>query len=131
MLSDLICAMLEYQNTDGMFYQLPTRYELSGNYPETSGTALYAFSAIKSARMGICGNSVRESGLKAFESLVKNHIDFENNIPVLNNICLVAGLGGENHRNGSAEYYLSEPVIKNDAKGIAPFIMAYTEYLRI
>ncbi|MGN0677426.1 MAG: glycoside hydrolase family 88 protein, partial [Ruminococcus sp.] len=106
------------------------RRNLSGNYPETSGTSLYAYSAMKSVRLGICGNSVKESGLKAFESLTRNYIYFENDIPVLKNICLVAGLGGENHRDGSAGYYLSEPVIQNDAKGIAPFIMAYTEYLK-
>lgn len=86
---------------------------------------------MKSVRLGICGNSVKESGLKAFESLTRNYIYFENDIPVLKNICLVAGLGGENHRNGSAEYYLGEPVIQNDAKGIAPFIMAYTEYVKL
>ena len=131
MLSDLISAMMKYQNDDGMFYQLPAKKNLSGNYPETSGTSLYAYSAMKSVRLGICGNSVKESGLKAFESLTRNYIYFENDIPVLKNICLVAGLGGENHRNGSAEYYLGEPVIQNDAKGIAPFIMAYTEYVNL
>ena len=40
----------------------------------------------------------------------------------------MAGLG--NNRNGSAEYYLSEPITENDAKGIAPLIMAYTELMK-
>jgi len=130
MLSDLISAMMRYQGDDGMFCQLPAKAYLSGNYPETSGTSLYAYSAIKSERLGICGTSVYKSGIKAFDSIVKNYISFENDIPVLKNICLVAGLGGENHRDGSEKYYLSEPVIRNDAKGIAPLIMAYTEYVK-
>ena len=52
-------------------------------------------------------------------------------MPVLGNICLMAGLGGEPYRDGSAGYYLSEQVTENDAKGIAPFLMACTEYLQI
>ena len=52
--------------------------------------------------------------------------------PELGGICLVAGLGPENNRrrDGSYEYYISEPVVANDAKGVAPFILCYTEILR-
>lgn len=131
MLSDLISAMMKYQDDSGMFYQLPAKAYLSGNYHETSGTSLYAYSAMKSVRLGICGNTVRKSGRKAFDTTMKNYISFENNVPVLKNICLVAGLGGDNHRDGSEKYYLSESVIRNDAKGIAPFIMAYSEYIQL
>jgi unsaturated rhamnogalacturonyl hydrolase len=49
----------------------------------------------------------------------------------LGNICLVGGLGGENERDGSAGYYLSEKITQNDAKGIAPYIMAYTEMKKL
>ena len=43
----------------------------------------------------------------------------------------MAGLGPENNRrrDGSYEYYISEPVVENDAKGLAPFLMCYTELL--
>ena len=46
-------------------------------------------------------------------------------------MCLVAGLGPEHNlrRDGSYEYYISEPVVENDAKGVAPFILSYTELL--
>ena len=41
------------------------------------------------------------------------------------------GLGPENNRrrDGTYEYYISEPVVENDAKGLAPFLMCYTELL--
>ena len=29
------------------------------------------------------------------------------------------------------EYYISEPVVANDAKGVAPFVLCYTEMLRL
>ena len=48
-------------------------------------------------------------------------------------ICLVAGLGPENNRrrDGSVAYYLSEPVVQNDAKGVAPLLLCYTEMRRL
>lgn len=51
----------------------------------------------------------------------------------LGGICLVAGLGPEDNRrrDGSYEYYISEPVVENDAKGVAPFVLAYTEIKRL
>ena len=46
----------------------------------------------------------------------------------------MAGLGkgpdGGMPRDGSAEYYLSEPKCEDDSKGAGPFMMALSEYLR-
>jgi unsaturated rhamnogalacturonyl hydrolase len=39
----------------------------------------------------------------------------------------VGGLGGTPYRDGTYEYYLSEPIRKNDLKGIGPFIFASIE----
>ena len=44
-------------------------------------------------------------------------------------ICLVAGLGGATRRDGSLAYYFSEPIVENDAKGVGPLLLAYTEIL--
>ena len=43
--------------------------------------------------------------------------------------CRVAGLGGKDHRDGSLAYYFSEPVVCNDAKGVGPLVLAYTEMI--
>ena len=50
----------------------------------------------------------------------------------LTNICQVAGLGGAprkdgSYRDGSYAYYVSEPVVADDYKGVGPFIMAALE----
>ena len=46
---------------------------------------------------------------------------------------MVAGLGPaeDRRRDGSYGYYISEPVVENDAKGVAPFVMCYTEVKRM
>ena len=51
----------------------------------------------------------------------------------LGGICLVAGLGPQTdrRRDGTYAYYISEPVVSNDAKGVAPLVMCYTEILRL
>jgi unsaturated rhamnogalacturonyl hydrolase len=53
-------------------------------------------------------------------------------MPVLHNVCEVAGLGGNlrrdgSYRDGSFAYYVSEPVVDDDYKGVGPFILAALE----
>ena len=36
----------------------------------------------------------------------------------LGGICLVAGLGGNGRRSGTYDYYMSEPIVEDDAKGV-------------
>ncbi|NLT09288.1 MAG: glycosyl hydrolase [Ruminococcus sp.] len=126
MLAELLGALSCTALDDGMLLQLPVRPELAGNYPETSGTLLFAYSAMKSHRLGVCGEDMYRAGKKALETVCEKYIT-ENGkgVPVLKNICLMAGLGAG--RDGSAEYYLSEKIVENDAKGIAPFLMACME----
>ena len=129
MLNDLLEALTEYRCSDGMLLQLPKRTELDGNYPETSGTLLYAYAAMKSHRLGITDSRISFSGEHAFLAVSDKYIE-EHEIPVLKNICLMAGLGGTEKRSGTAEYYISERITSNDAKGIAPYLMSYTELIR-
>ncbi len=133
---DMLCGLLESltdcAQSDGMLLQLPFSPELEGNYPETSGTLLFAYAAMKAARLGAAGQRVLNAGIAALNAVSEKYISFDGDgMPVLGNICLMAGLGGEPYRDGSAGYYLSEQVTENDAKGIAPFLMACTEYLQI
>lgn len=127
MLDDLLGSLIDCLTADNMLLQLPALPELDGNYPETSGTLLFAYSAIKSHRIGISPQSVAECGISALNSVTEKYIDTSGDIPILKNICLMGGLGGAENRDGSAKYYLSERIIENDAKGIAPYFMAVSE----
>jgi unsaturated rhamnogalacturonyl hydrolase len=46
---------------------------------------------------------------------------------ILEGTCSVAGLGGTPYRDGSYAYYIQEPVVANDFKGVGPFILAAIE----
>ena len=70
---------------------------------------------------------------KCHFDLIDNKLLIENGELHLTGICSVAGLGPDTNRrrDGSVEYYLSEPVVSDDSKGVGPFMMAYAEYLRL
>ncbi len=128
MLTELLYALRNCLTSENMLLQLPVRSELKNNYPETSGTLLFAYSAIKSYCMKVAEKEIAESGINALFAVTDKYIVYDKGIPLLKNICLMGGLGGENRRDGSAEYYLSERIVENDAKGIAPYLMASAEF---
>ena len=45
-------------------------------------------------------------------------------------VCKSAGLGGQPYRDGSYEYYLSEPILTNNSHALGPFILAALELNR-
>lgn len=115
-----------------MLYQVPNQIGREGNYPETSGSAMIAYFYLKGARLGMLDASYAAVGAEIFASICRRYLTETDGKLNLGGICLVAGLGPENNRrrDGSYEYYISEPVVENDAKGLAPFLMCYTELLQ-
>lgn len=124
---ELIDAMLQYQDESGMWYQVVNLGGIKPNYLETSGSAIFAYAILKSVRMGILPQKYRPYGMKAFEGTCERYLSEENGSLQLGGICLVAGLGNKDMREGTFEYYMREPIVKNDAKGVAPLILAYIE----
>lgn len=131
MLQDAADAMVRFQDRQtGMFWQVVDKPGVPGNYLETSGSALFAYAMLKGVRLGVLPARYAQFGKKAFYGTCDNRlrVDPDGHLQ-LNGICLVAGLGGEAHRDGSLAYYFSEPVVENDAKGVGPLLLAYTELL--
>ena len=116
----------------GMLWQVPNQVGREGNYPETSGSSMVAYFYLKGARLGILDASYAEVGTGIFQAICDRYLTETDGKLNLGGICLVAGLGPENNRrrDGTYEYYISEPIVENDAKGLAPFLMCYTELLQ-
>ena len=117
----------------GMYWQVVDQGGREGNYLETSGSSMLAYAMLKGARLGALEQKYTAKGEKTFRGIVEKYLSFTDGELNLGGICLVAGLGPENNRrrDGSYEYYISEPVVKNDAKGVAPFLLCYTEIKRL
>ena len=127
-------GIMRYQDEKTkMFYQVPNFPGREGNYIETSGSAMVSYALLKGSRLGMLSGDYAQKGAEIFNGIVENKMSAENGDLNLKDICLVAGLGPENNtrRDGSYEYYISEPIVENDAKGVGPFIMAYTEMKKL
>ena len=136
-LKEIMDALLKVMDkSTNMFYQVTNMPEKQGNYTETSGTCAIAYSLMKGSRLGYLPEYYFDYGKSIFESIVENKLVIDENEFVLKDICLVAGLGGMpgkgdyKLRDGTYEYYISEPKVNNDAKGVAPFLFAFTELYR-
>ena len=129
-----IDGILEYQDKDSkMFWQVPNFPHKEGNYLETSGSSMIAYAILKGVRLEVLPERYRQIGIDIFNGICNKYLSEKNGDLNLGGICLVAGLGPENkpNRDGSYEYYISEPVVENDAKGVGPLIMAYTEMKKL
>lgn len=130
---DLIDSLLKYQDESGMWYQLPALGGKEPNYLETSGSAILSFCILRGVRLGFLPEDYRKYGEKAFKGICDRYLKTENGTLHLDGICLVAGLGPAKdlRRDGTFEYYMSEPIVSDDAKGVGPFLLAYTELRRL
>ena len=129
---ELMDSVLRYADPEtGLYWQVVDQGGREGNYLESSGSSMMACAMLKGAREGALDSRFAGYGRKTFDGLV-NRLTWRDGEPELGGICLVAGLGPEDNRrrDGSYEYYISEPVVANDAKGVAPFVLCYTEILR-
>ena len=117
----------------GLYWQVVAQGGREGNYLETSGSSMLAYAMLKGVRLGALEKEYAAKGQKTFRGIVEKYLSFTDGDLNLGGICLVAGLGPETNRrrDGSYEYYISEPVVANDAKGVAPFLLCYTEIKRL
>jgi unsaturated rhamnogalacturonyl hydrolase len=124
-LQDLSASLEKYRDPkSGMWYQVTDKPTAEGNYVESTGSIMFIYAWVKGAQKGYLDSSYLEKSNKAYNQFVKKFIvNNPDGTISLTSGCSVAGLGGAGNRNGSYEYYISEPVRDNDPKGTGPFIM--------
>lgn len=117
----------------GLWWQVVDQAGREGNYLETSASSMFVYAIAKGINRGYLP---REKFLpvvvKGYEGLIRDCLRAEGAASLnLTRNCEVAGLGYTSSsgrpRDGSYEYYISEPVIENDLKGVGPFILAGLE----
>jgi rhamnogalacturonyl hydrolase YesR len=141
-------AIIRWQDpSTGLWYQVMDSPRREGNYLEATCSCMFAYALLKAYRKGYVGTHYRDAGIQAYQGILRQFIRINPDQTIsLTHCCSVAGLGPgisekvlkaapnvkENRRrDGSFQYYLSEPIRDNDAKGIGPFIWASLEYEKI
>ena len=124
-----MAQVVKYQHPTGAWYQVTDLGDREENYLEASGTAMLTYAMARGVNLGVLPESYRAHAERGFAGLVDQMISVDpaTNVITLNQVCAVAGLGGNPYRDGSFEYYMSEPIRPNDAKGVGPFILAALE----
>lgn len=128
-LQRLAPALVKYQDAkSGVWYQMTTQGTRKGNYFEASGSCMFVYALAKGVRQGYLDAKYLTAAKKGYAGILKEFVEKEKDGTLsLNKTVSVGGLGGNPYRDGSYEYYLSEPIRKNDLKGVGPFIFASVE----
>ncbi len=129
-LNRLVNAIEKQQDAKtGLWYDV-MNYSGAGkekNYFEASASSQFVYAVAKGVRKGYLPAAKIAIAKKGYEGILKQFFKEENGQWNLNGTVKVSGLGGKPYRDGSFEYYMSEPVITNDAKGIGAFMLASNE----
>jgi unsaturated rhamnogalacturonyl hydrolase len=133
--NDTMQALLKVSSPKShVWYQVLDCGTHKGNYVEASGSSMIAYALFKGVRLGYLPEEMRSFAKKSYEGLLEEFIlETPQGTINLNKICFVAGLGGKptsayGERDGSYAYYISEPIVCNEPKGVGPFILAAAEY---
>ena len=123
-------AVVKYQDKKtGLWYDVMDVTD-PRNYLEATCSSMFAYCLLKGYRKGYISEKFRDAGVKAYNGIINNFIRVNEDKTIsLTRCCSVSGLGPDKspNRDGSFEYYMSEPIRDNDAKGIGPFIWASLE----
>ncbi len=131
-LQELAAGIEKVQDKEsGVWWQVLNMPGKEGNYQEASASCMFTYALAKAARMGYIDAHYLSVAKKGYAGVLKEFVrDDPHGGLMLINTCSVAGLGGNPYRDGSYEYYISEPKATNDPKGLGPFLFASLEMER-
>jgi unsaturated rhamnogalacturonyl hydrolase len=121
-------AITKYQDKEGLWWDIVDLPGKEKNYHESSASAMFVYALAKGVRQGNLPEKYLTTVNKGWAGIKKEFIkekpdgalDWEGTVSV-------SGLGGNPYRDGSYEYYMSEKLRTNDAKGLGPAVMAAIE----
>lgn len=111
----------------GVWYDIPDMPTRAGNYKEASASCMLVYTLAKAVRKGYIDASYKKAAVAGYKGIKKEFFKLESGQLNLHGTVSVSGLGGKPYRDGSFEYYMSEPVIVNDPKGLGAAILCAAE----
>ena len=133
-LHQAMAAAVKYQDKDSGLWFDVMDVKSDKNYLESTASAMFTYVLLKGSRLGYLPEpEFKEAGVKAYNAIIEKMIKVNPDQTIsLTDCCAVSGLGPDNNprRDGTFEYYMSEPIRDNDPKGVGPFIWASLEMER-
>ena len=128
-LNRLSTALVKFQDSkSGVWWQITDKANKEKNYLESSATAMFVYSLAKAVNLKYIPKSFQSAVKKGYEGMIKEFVRTDSD-GIYHFIQTVsgAGLGGNPYRDGTYDYYVSEPKRDDDLKAIGPFIQACLE----
>jgi unsaturated rhamnogalacturonyl hydrolase len=122
-----IAVLANQDKTTSVWYDILDMPRKPKNYIEASASSMFVYTLLKGIRKGYLPATYAVAAKKGYTGLLSNFIKVDNGQTNLHGTVSVSGLGGKPYRDGSFDYYMSEPVVVNDAKGMGAFIQASVE----
>jgi unsaturated rhamnogalacturonyl hydrolase len=112
----------------GLWYQVLDQGAREGNYLESSASCMFVYAIAKAVRKAYLPADYATVAQRGYRGITTHFITIDDRGQVnLERTCSVAGLGGDPYRDGSYEYYIGEPTVTNDLKGVGAFLLAAVE----
>ena len=112
----------------GLWWQVMTRPDAQGNYPEASASCMFVYALAKGVRMGYLPQADEAAAKRGWEGIQTRFVTSgADGGLVLHGTVKVGGLGGTPYRAGDFAYYTHEAVGDQDAKGVGSFLLAGSE----
>ena len=146
LLADIAQSVVRYQDRDtGLWYEVIDQPKAAGNYLESSGTSMFVYAMAKGVNQGYLDQRFSSSALRGYIGLIRDKVERDpQGVWSLIDVVQSAGLGpppvwpagspppsprdaSPRGRDGSVQYYLEQPRVKDHSFGVAPFIRAGIE----
>ncbi len=126
---NLCSSLLNYQDKKShLWFLILDKPNKKGNYLESSASAMFMYVFAKGALKGYLNKKYLSVAKQVFEGLLTHSIKSDKNgFQHLYYTISSAGLGGDPYRDGTFEYYSSEPQRVDDFKGLGPLILGALE----
>ena len=125
-------AVAGYQDAQsGLWYQVLDKPGQQGNYLESSAAGMFIYALAKGVRLGYLAPQYTGKAQRAWAGMLRNFVKLDSDGAVtISHTVKAIELGTEPSHDGSFEYYTSAPVVDNDPKGVAAFLLACSEMER-
>jgi unsaturated rhamnogalacturonyl hydrolase len=113
----------------GLWFQVPDHPTAPGNYLESSGSAMFAYTLAKGVGKGWLAPRYTTVADKATQGLVTTFVTYDaTGLLHLGGTADAVGLGGSpTYRDGTLAYYLGVKQLTDDARGLGALLLALNE----
>ena len=136
-INDVSKGIVKYQDAkSGVWWQVMDKGNTKGNYREATASCMFVYALAKAVNDGELSDRYVPAIVKGYRGALNEFVKTNDSGALsLTSCCQVAGLGFKSMRggprDGSFAYYIGEPIVENDMKGIGPFILAGIEVQKL